>query len=334
MNLPANESRKRYLFIRILEACNADCFMCAYARSRDAYRFTVAEFGTILPQARELGVEFVRFTGGEPLLHKDIVPLIATGARAGMKMSIITNGQLVPKMIGDLADNGLAQVIVSIDGAAASTHDQFRNTPGLFAQCIAGLAMANDRGLRLRVNTVVGPHNYAEMPQLQERLTAAGVHQWELSAVKLERPIAYPDPAHVMAVCDPLYTVDPRTTLVPMGKKFYGNTEAEQQRFFEFGITPRPAPPLCHLVGDVIYIDAKEGRGFGCSLLPHRDDKDHSGGVRLRQDGKWTLDPPELATHVTWFQSAGPIGCRGCSTPAAGYSDRVATALTIGDWEF
>jgi cytosylglucuronate decarboxylase len=334
MSLPANGGRKRYLFIRILEACSADCFMCGYALSRDSYRFTAEEFEAILPQARALGVEFVRFTGGEPLLHKSIEALIAAGARAGMKMSMITNGQLVPRMIRRLADAGLTQIIVSIDGASGATHDHFRNTPGLFDQCIDGLKSAGDLGLLLRVNTVVGPHNYTEMPELQERLTAIGIRQWELSAIKLERPIAYPDPQHVLAVCGPLYEADPSTRLVPMGKKFYGETEAEQRLFFEFAITPRPTPPLCHLVGDVIYIDAREGRGFGCSLLPHRDEKDSGGGVRLRNDRAWTLDVPEFADHMNLFQSIGPSVCRGCSTTAAGYSDRVAAGHTMRDWEF
>src|SRR5262245_20671111 len=58
-------ARERYLFIRILEACNADCFMCEYALSRNSYRFSVAEFRELLPKAVRAGVRYVRFTGGE-----------------------------------------------------------------------------------------------------------------------------------------------------------------------------------------------------------------------------------------------------------------------------
>ncbi|MCI0432968.1 MAG: cytosylglucuronate decarboxylase [Gemmatimonadetes bacterium] len=326
--------RKRYLFIRILEACNADCFMCSYARSQDRYRFSVEEIERVLPQARELGVEFVRFTGGEPLLHKDIVALIDAGTAAGMKMSVITNGASLPKLIDPLSHAGLAQVIVSVDGASALTHDFYRNSPGLFAKCAEGLALARDRGVLTRVNTVVGPHNYVEMPQMQMWLTALGVRQWELSAIKLERPIAYADPAHVSAICDGIYAADPRTTLVPMGKRFYGDTVEERQLFFERGVTPRPSPPRCHLVGDVIYLDAKNGRGFGCSLLPHRSAEESGGGVLLRSDGAWALDTADFREHVNVFRAAGPTVCRGCSTTAAGYSDDVARSASIAPWQF
>lgn len=45
-------ARDRYLFIRILEACNADCFMCDFALSRDTFRFSREDFDDLLPKAR------------------------------------------------------------------------------------------------------------------------------------------------------------------------------------------------------------------------------------------------------------------------------------------
>lgn len=328
------EQRRRYMFIRILEACNADCFMCGYALSRDPYRFSVDEFERILPQAYASGVAFIRFTGGEPLLHKDVLTLVQRGSDAGMRMSIITNGYPLPRMIEALCRVGLSQIIVSIDGASSETHDQYRNTPGLFDRCLAGLRMGRELGIRTRVNTVVGPHNFAEMPTLQQLLTLLGIEQWELSAVKLGRPIRYPSPEEVRAVCDPIYDSDPASRLVPMGKRFYGNTIDEQRLFFDAGIMPRSSPPACNLVGDVIYIDAKTGRGFGCSLLPHRTAEESRLGTVLQRGGAWTLDTPGYLAHVEQFRATGPTVCSGCSTTAAGYSDTVARGETPEDWAF
>jgi cytosylglucuronate decarboxylase len=318
----------------LLEACNADCFMCGYALSRDRYRFSVEDFASLLPQARAMGVDYVRFTGGEPLLHRQVVNLVSAGAEAGMKMSLITNGSLLPAMIERLAHAGLAQVIVSIDGATAASHDYYRNTPGLFDKGVAGLAQARDHGVMTRVNTVVGPHNYREMPDLQRRLTDLEVAQWELSAIKLERFVAYDDRLDVERICDAIHDADPDRLLVPLGKRFCGNSPDERQLFFEQGITPRPSLPRCNLVGDVIYIDAKSGVGFGCSLLPHRDADESGGGVKLRTDGVWRLEPTGFERHVEYFREAGPTLCRGCSTTAAGYSDSVGSAGTASAWQF
>ncbi|GAA3733347.1 hypothetical protein GCM10022225_14350 [Plantactinospora mayteni] len=322
-------TRDRYLFIRILEACNADCFMCGFALSRDEYRFSVEEFSALLPAAYAAGVRYVRFSGGEPLMHRDVVELVGVGTRHGMKMSLITNGLMLPKMIDPLAEAGLAHVIVSIDGGSAETHDTYRRLPRSFHNGLDGLREARRRTLLTRVNTVVGPHNYTEMPQLQAALTDAGVQQWELSALKLERPIVYPDPGHVEAVCEPLYTADPHHSLVPLGKRFYGDTPLERELFFTHSVTPRAGRPLCHVVDDVIYLDGKRGLGYGCSCIAHADDVP---GVPLRQGTTWLLDTPRFRTHVDVFREQAPLRCTGCSTTAAGYSDDVARLGTVPAW--
>ncbi|MFI6087907.1 cytosylglucuronate decarboxylase [Streptomyces sp. NPDC051218] len=325
--------RQRYLFIRILEACNADCFMCEFALSRDTFRFSLDDFAELLPKARAAGVGYVRFTGGEPLMHQDVVELVRAGTDAGMKMSMITNGMMLPKKAPQLADAGLAQVIVSLDGGSAATHDVYRRSPGMFDNGLRGLRDAAALGVLPRVNTVVGPHNYTEMPDLQKVLTEAGVEQWELSALKLERSITYPDPDHVRAICDPIYDADPNALLVPLGKRFYGDTPQEQERYFAESLTPRASEPLCHVVDDVIYIDGKYGRMYACSCLPHREGED-LGGAPLREGGAIHLDTPVFRTHANFFRERGPDMCGGCSTTAAGYSDDVARLGVAAPWQY
>ncbi|MFG2124489.1 cytosylglucuronate decarboxylase [Streptomyces sp. NPDC048710] len=327
--------RDRYLFIRILEACNADCFMCEYGLSRDRFRYSVEDFAAILPEAKRTGVGYVRFTGGEPLMHNDVEELVRLGTDHGMKMSIITNGMMLPRKIEALQAAGLAQVIVSIDGASPETHDVFRRSPGMFENGIQGLRMAAELGILPRVNTVVGPHNYAEMPQLQTILTEVGVRQWELSAIKLNRHIAYSDPDDVRKVCDPIYEADPATHLIPLGRRFYGDTPEEQERYFTTSVTPRASEPLCHLVDDVIYLDAKNNRAFGCSCLPHRSEDEVMGGAPVVQDdGAVWLDSPRFRKHQGYFRDQGPTVCTGCSTTAAGYSDDVARLGRVPEWQF
>ncbi|MFD7103001.1 hypothetical protein [Streptomyces celluloflavus] len=45
------KERQRYLFIRILEASNADCFMGEFALSRDTFRFSPTDFAELPPRA-------------------------------------------------------------------------------------------------------------------------------------------------------------------------------------------------------------------------------------------------------------------------------------------
>ena len=326
--------RPRYLFIRILEACNADCFMCDFARSKDRYRFTPEDFAALSTDAISQGIKFVRLTGGEPLLHRDIMKLVSIGNAAGLRMSIITNGTTLAAKAEQLKAHGLEQIVVSIDGAGPHSHDVFRNTPNLFAACIEGLEASRAAGLKLRVNTVVGPHNYNEMPALQSALEAVGVEQWELSAIKLDRRVRYEDPDDVLTTCAPLYDGSRAGRLVPMGKRFYGETEAAQRLYFEEGTTPRPELSECRLVGDVIYLDPKVQRNFGCSLLPHRSEQQNRQGSPALSAGQWILNSEAFADHVAYFRANGPQQCQGCSSTAAGYSDDVSRGRATQDWAF
>jgi cytosylglucuronate decarboxylase len=311
----------KYLFVRVLEACNADCFMCGFALSRDSYRLSPGELTGILGQAVKKGVQYVRFTGGEPLMHREILELIRVSTTAGARVSLITNGYSLSAMAASLAQAGLDQVIVSIDAAEAEQHDYYRNTKGLFDRAWAGMADARRHGIRLRVNTVVGPHNYRGMPDLGRHLKEAGVGQWELSALKLSSDIVYDDPADVIATGDRVFAGD---GLVPMGKRWYGDTAEEQQRYFVQGIPPRPSSSVCRVTEDVMYLDAKEGQLFPCSLLPHRSTPALYGGRIRTEDGSVDLDSPSFTERRDFFHENGPIICTGCSSSAAGYSDTYA----------
>ncbi|WP_328428152.1 cytosylglucuronate decarboxylase [Streptomyces sp. NBC_00443] len=327
-------SRRKYLFVRILEACNADCFMCEYALSRDTYRFSPEDFAELMPDAIASGVGYVRFTGGEPLMHREILELVRLGAENGMKMSVITNGMFLPRFVDRLADAGLAQVIVSLDGSSGETHDVYRRSPGMFDAGMEGLRRAGELGIIPRVNTVVGPHNYAQMPDLQRLLTDAGVKQWELSAIKLGREVRYPDRGDVLVTCDPIYAADPEEMLVPLGKRFYGDTPDEQEAYFENSITPRPSGPLCLVTDDVIYLDGKNGRAYSCSCLPHVEGED-AGGAPLRDtSGKVDLAGPRFREHADAFKLNGPSLCNGCSATAAGYSDDLARLGAVPEWSY
>lgn len=321
--------RDRYLYVRVLEACNADCFMCSFALSTNSYRLGVDEFAENLPLAKAVGITYIRLTGGEPLMHHGIIDIVRLGAEAGFRMAMITNGHLLPRRAAELAEAGLAQIIVSIDGATAEVHDRIRNFDGLFGRACEGVRAMGDLGVRLRVNTVVGPHNYQQMPALQRLLVEMGVVQWELSAVKLDQPITYPDPADVVRVGEEVFA----GPLRPMGKRWYGETPDEQAAYFGFGLPPRASEPRCHVTDDVLYLDPRTSRLAPCSLLPHRTVADQVAVTIGRRTG-WDLDGEEIREAKAYFSVHGPSVCTGCSSSASGYSDAIGRDGKALDWAY
>lgn len=314
-----NEQNK-YLFIRILESCNADCFFCEFARSKDPYRFSLLDFCHLLPHVKDEGYGIIRFTGGEPLLHKELPDFLEEARIYGLDTSIITNGMLLKKRSQELIESGLSQVVVSLDSPYASAHDAYRGTPGLFELAVEGIKLLREHML-IRVNTVVGPHNYKDMPAMQEFLEDIGVNQWELSPIKLSAKVGYENPQDVVATCDKIYE-DPEHRLVPLGEKFYGSTRKSRDLYFAQGLVPLPDGVLCHVIGDVAYLDPKHGMIYACSLLPHRGIQQFaSGEAREKRQGGFILTSKTFKQHQEHFRVNGTRFCSGCSSTAVGYSN-------------
>jgi cytosylglucuronate decarboxylase len=323
--------RPDYLFIRVLEACNANCFMCAFARSKDRYRFPADDLRVMLPRVRAQGIRYVRLTGGEPLVHREVVALVDAIRTAALRSSIITNGWFLERNLEALVAAGLDQVIVSIDGLR-DTHDEIRRMAGLYDRATAGARAAGARGVLLRVNTVVGPHNFREMPVLRTVLEDLDVRQWELSSLKLERPLDWTpaDIADVDAVVAQVY--GGAAQLRPMGKVWCGESAAERERYFRTGITPR-ADARCRVVEHVRYLDARNGMLFPCSLVPHRPGA-MDNGARAAPPSQFSVSGRGIERQARRLALEGPHVCTGCSATAAGYSNDLASGGGGDPWSF
>jgi len=110
-----------YLRISVTDRCN---FRCTYCMPEDGIPYKehedILSFEEIIEVVRtgvELGIEKIRFTGGEPLIRKGIVDLISEVAKIdGIKdIGLTTNGVLLTKMAKDLKEAGLHRVNISLD---------------------------------------------------------------------------------------------------------------------------------------------------------------------------------------------------------------------------
>lgn len=330
------DSTGKYLFIRLLEACNANCFMCDFAKSKDDYRFSADDLVSMLPKLYEEDVRYIRFTGGEPLMHKQILELIEAITKHGIKSSIITNGAALEKKAPDLAKAGLGQVIVSIDGLK-ETHDRLRGTVGLYDRCIDGLRASAANGIMLRVNSVVGPDNFRDMPSLQDILTDLGVVQWEMSSLKLGKKLDYTfeDRSIIETEIVPKMFIEAaaKGKLVPFGKVWCGDTQAERDLYFSTGITPR-ADGVCHVVDHVRYYDPKNGKLYACSLVPHRVEASMLYPAFVVSAANLSTKSSDIQAQADFFRVAGPKICNGCSTTAAGFSNKISSGEVMYDWAY
>ena len=110
-----------YMRISITDRCNLRCVYCMPESGVKLFEhkdiLTYEEIIRVAGVAAALGVRKIRLTGGEPLTRKNIFYLIASlKAINGIEdISLTTNGILLEKCAGRLADSGLNRVNISLD---------------------------------------------------------------------------------------------------------------------------------------------------------------------------------------------------------------------------
>jgi GTP 3',8-cyclase len=109
-----------------------------------------------------VGIQKVRLTGGEPLLRKGIVALVAQLSQLRcsndrpLDIAVTTNGHLLAEMAEPLARAGLSRVTVSMDAIDPVIFARITRVPGSFERVLAGVRAAQRAGLGpIKVNCVL-----------------------------------------------------------------------------------------------------------------------------------------------------------------------------------
>lgn len=150
------------LRVSLTDKCNLRCTYCMPAEGLDwlsnSRLLTDAEIVRLVTIAVErLGIREVRFTGGEPLLRRRLVEIIAATAasRPRPDISLTTNGIGLTRLAGPLAAAGLDRVNVSLDTLDEERYARLTRRRKL-ADVLAGLAAAKTAGLSpVKVNAVL-----------------------------------------------------------------------------------------------------------------------------------------------------------------------------------
>ncbi len=147
------------LRISVTDRCN---FRCVYCMPEEGVPFlpraellTFEEITRVATIAHRLGVRSVRFTGGEPLVRRDLVDLVAMVAGVGFDdVALTTNGTGLARLAPRLADAGLRRVNVSCDSLRPERFSRIRRR-GDLATVLAAMDAAESAGLTpLKVNVV------------------------------------------------------------------------------------------------------------------------------------------------------------------------------------
>jgi radical SAM protein with 4Fe4S-binding SPASM domain len=146
----------------ITRLCNLTCPHCySAATKRPMNELNTAESLEIIKSMKELGVESIGWTGGEPLLREDLEELIAYAAKLGIKSAITTNGVMLDeKRAKSLKKVGVKVMQISIDGSTPEWNYRMRRaTSDEFNKALAAVRICRQLGYSVAMAMLIGEEN-------------------------------------------------------------------------------------------------------------------------------------------------------------------------------
>ncbi len=166
--LQFSKDKRPVVVWNITRRCNLKCVHCyAHAKSKaDEDELTTSQGKALLDDLAAFGVPVVLFSGGEPLMRKDLPELAAYAVEKKMRAVISTNGTLISAdMAKTLKSIGLSYVGISLDGTE-KINDRFRAVKGAFKMAMEGIANCQAAGIKVGLRFTINKFNRDEVPKI------------------------------------------------------------------------------------------------------------------------------------------------------------------------
>ncbi|MGA3094451.1 MAG: radical SAM protein [Dehalococcoidales bacterium] len=165
------------LWIYTNNSCPLRCRHCLVdGGTEPSSTMGAAEIEKLVDDALALGAGRIYFTGGEPIMRKDILEL-AEYVTARAQLVILTSGVLISYEIAarlKALSRGNLIVQVSLEGPDAGTNDTIRGE-GSFARAVSGIRALLNAGIVPVVTTTLTRLNYMKAPETTEFLASLGI---------------------------------------------------------------------------------------------------------------------------------------------------------------
>jgi MoaA/NifB/PqqE/SkfB family radical SAM enzyme len=145
--------------------CNAKCGFCDIWEKPSPYA-TLENIAANLKDLKRLGVEVIDFTGGEPLLHRQLPEILSMAKALGFITTVTTNCLLYPKMAEALKGK-IDMLHFSLDSPDEDEHNESRGVK-VFEHFVKSLSIAKDLGEKPDVLFTVFPHNIDQIQRVYE----------------------------------------------------------------------------------------------------------------------------------------------------------------------
>jgi len=166
--LQFSKDKRPVIVWNVTRRCNLKCVHC-YAHAKNIpfdNEMSTEQGKELINDLADFGSPVMLFSGGEPLVRKDLPQLAAYAVEKGMRAVISTNGTLItPTMARTLKEIGLSYVGISLDGMQ-EINDRFRGVKGAFKSALEGIKNSQDAGIKVGLRFTVNKFNVDEIPKI------------------------------------------------------------------------------------------------------------------------------------------------------------------------
>lgn len=156
----------KWMAWEITSKCNLKCVHCRSASGIHSAvgDFTLEKAKKFIDDLTQWASPVIVLTGGEPLMREDVFDIAAYGTSKGLRMAMATNGVLVNDDVCEkIKASGIRIVSLSLDGATAAVHDDFRQQEGSFQAVLNAAEYFRKHGIPFIINSSFAKRNQADI---------------------------------------------------------------------------------------------------------------------------------------------------------------------------
>ena len=176
--VPTSASKRKPVVVwNITRTCNLKCIHCYSNSEHKRYpnELTTEEACKVIDDLAGFQIPVLLFSGGEPLLRRDLFELASYAQDKGIRMTLSTNGTLITKeTAAKIKKAGFSYVGVSLDGMEP-VHDFFRGVSGAFQKTISGIRNLRETNQKTGLRLTLTEFTINQIDSLFDLIVAEGI---------------------------------------------------------------------------------------------------------------------------------------------------------------
>ena len=189
----------RKIVIKITLKCIANCIACKMRREKyeeiirtKEKAMQLTDYEKLLNNAKEIGLERVTLSGGEPTICKDCIALINIIKNKGLYCMVNTNGFNLGNIADQIAASGVDEIIVSLDSLQSDVHNRLRRCQGLWERAVESIKKLNllrekkQSKLKITIRSILTKYFIIDLDKLIDFALLFNIDSWQLDYVEAD----------------------------------------------------------------------------------------------------------------------------------------------------